>query len=171
MGLVLPSGFWDDGDYSRERYVGRPATDADIADAEALLGFKLPSAYCDLVREHNGGIVRAWQFVGQDGTVSWLEGLYGIDPECPHSLLSNDWGTAFWVDEWEYPSDIGLVIADTPSGGHDLLFLDYRKCGPQGEPGVVHVDNELRNAETHLADSFEEFLAGLRIPEDEDSVS
>ena len=38
-----------------------------------------------------------------------------------------------------------------------MIFLDYRACGPQGEPAVVHVDQENDYKITHLADSFEEF--------------
>ena len=42
-----------------------------------------------------------------------------------------------------------------------MIFLDYRACGPQGEPAVVHVDQENDYKITHLADSFEEFIQGL----------
>ena len=42
-----------------------------------------------------------------------------------------------------------------------MIFLDYRACGPQGEPAVVHVDQENDYKITHLADSFEEFIRGL----------
>ena len=29
-----------------------------------------------------------------------------------------------------------MAICDCPSAGHDMIFLDYRACGPQGEPAV-----------------------------------
>ncbi len=64
------------------------------------------------------------------------------------------------IDEWEYPA-IGVAICDCPSAGHDMVFLDYRACGPQGEPAVVHVDQENNYKISHLADSFEEFIRGL----------
>ena len=47
-----------------------------------------------------------------------------------------------------------------PSAGHDMVFLDYRECGPQGEPKVVHIDQEDDYYITPLADSFEEFVRG-----------
>lgn len=172
MAIRLCEGFWDDCDYSLRNYVGRPATDEDIAHAEGLLGYRLPEAYKELIREHNGGLLGAWMFRGADGTECWAEGLYGIDPGCPNSLTGTSWDergiTAFWVDEWQYPSGIGLAIADTPSAGHDMIFLDYRGCGRGGEPAVVHIDNEMGNVETRLADSFGEFLEGLYVPDDEE---
>lgn len=171
MPIRLCEGFWDDCGYSLENYIGRPATDADIAHAEVILGYRLPEAYKALVRSHNGGLLGAWMFRGKDGTESWAEGIYGIDPTKPNSLmgssLSDGGTTAFWVEEWQYPADVGLAIADTPSAGHDMIFLDYRKCGRNGEPSVIHIDNELGNLETPLADSFGEFLAGLYVPDDE----
>ena len=42
-----------------------------------------------------------------------------------------------------------------------MIFLDYRACGPQGEPAVVHVDQANDYKITHRADSFEEFIRGL----------
>lgn len=47
-----------------------------------------------------------------------------------------------------------------------MVFLDYRECGPQGEPKVVHIDQEDDYYITPLADSFEAFIRGLVDEED-----
>ena len=85
-----------------------------------------------------------------------ITGIFGIGREKSCSLCG-ELGSQFMIDEWEYPA-IGVAICDCPSAGHDMIFLDYRACGPQGEPAVVHVDQENDYKITHLADSFEEFI-------------
>ena len=64
------------------------------------------------------------------------------------------------MEEWEYP-DIGIYFADCPSAGHDMLCLDYRACGPTGEPSVVHVDQEWDYKIVFVAESFAAFVLGL----------
>lgn len=64
------------------------------------------------------------------------------------------------IEEWGYPN-IGIAICDCPSAGHDMVFLDYRECGRQGEPKVVHIDQEHDYEITFLANNFEEFICGL----------
>jgi len=67
------------------------------------------------------------------------------------------------IDGWGYPP-VGIAICDCPSAGHDAIFLDYRKCGTQmenGEPKVVHIDQELDYEITIIADNFESFIRGL----------
>ena len=147
---------WDDRQYSREHYIGKPASEEDIAEAEKALGYKLPESYKELIRVHNGGILKK-NAVTVDDTDYYAEGLYGIDPEVENSVLSEEFGHRFWIEEWGYP-EIGIAIADTPSAGHDMFFLDYRKCGQEGEPGVVLIDQGFDYLIIPVADSFEEFL-------------
>ena len=69
------------------------------------------------------------------------------------------------IDEWGYPA-IGVAICDTPTAGHDMIFLDYRECGPQGEPKVVHIAQEFDYEITFLANNFEEIIRGLMNEDD-----
>ena len=43
-----------------------------------------------------------------------------------------------------------------------MICLDFRACGPTGEPCVVHVDQDRDYKITHLADSFATFVEGLK---------
>src|SRR5450631_1337503 len=56
---------------------------------------------------------------------------------------------------------IGVYFSDCPSPGHDMICLDYRKCGPKGETSVVQVDQEWDYRITFLAETFESFIRGL----------
>jgi hypothetical protein len=69
-------------------------------------------------------------------------------------------GSRFHIEEWGYPP-IGICFADCPSAGHDRVCLDYRVCGPDGEPQVVHVDQEHDYRITLVAPTFEAFIRGL----------
>ena len=155
------TGFWNDVDYAFESYIGKPVTEEDIKDAEAELGYTLPAAYIELLKNHNGGAVKKNCFINDDGDCVYVTGIYGIDRGKKYSLLG-EFGNEFWISKWEYPP-IGVVVADTISGGHDMIFLDYRDCGPTGEPKVVRVDQEGDYSITLLADSFADFIKNLYI--------
>ena len=158
------TNFWDDNWYALKEYVSDPPSDELIASVEEELGYKLPAAYIWLMKQHNGGIPVNTCYPCDEPTC-WAEdhvaitGIFGIGREKSCSLCG-ELGSQFMIDEWEYPA-IGVAICDCPSAGHDMIFLDYRDCGPQGEPAVVHVDQENDYKITHLADSFEEFIRGL----------
>ena len=158
------TNFWDDNWYALKEYVSEPPSDELIASVEEELGYKLPAAYIWLMKQHNGGIPVNTCYPCDEPTC-WAEdhvaitGIFGIGREKIYSLCG-ELGSQFMIDEWEYPA-IGVAICDCPSAGHDMIFLDYRACGPQGEPAVVHVDQENDYKITHLADSFEEFIRGL----------
>ena len=159
------TNFWDDNWYALKEYVSDLPSDELIASVEEELGYKLPASYIWLMKQHNGGIPVNTCYPCDEPTC-WAEdhvaitGILGIGREKSYSLCG-ELGSQFMIDEWEYPA-IGVAICDCPSAGHDMIFLDYRACGPQGDPAVVHVDQENDYKITHLADSFEEFICGLK---------
>lgn len=155
------TGFWNDVDYAFESYIGKPVTDDDIKNAESELGYTLPVAYIELLKKHNGGVVKKNCFINDDDDCVYVTGIYGIDSGKKYSLLG-EMGNEFWISKCKYPP-IGVVVADTISGGHDMIFLDYRECGPTGEPKVVRVDQEGDYSITLLADNFGDFIKNLYI--------
>ncbi|MDR1341112.1 MAG: immunity 51 family protein [Prevotellaceae bacterium] len=167
------SDFWDDCEYAREEYIGAPASEKMFAKAEKALGYKLPESYKWLMRQHNGGMPLKTGFLA-DVPACWLEdcvaitGIMGVDPAKTYSIIG-DLGSKFMIKEWGYP-DIGVAICDCPSAGHDMIFLDYRACGPEGEPEVVHIGQESDYEITWLADDFESFVRGLVEEEDDDEI-
>jgi hypothetical protein len=85
------TGFWNDSDYALNQYVGAPATDWAVADAERELGYKLPAAYIWLMKRHNGGVPARTEFPAEIPT-SWddhcvaIAGIYGIGRDKQYSL-------------------------------------------------------------------------------------
>ncbi|MES2829456.1 MAG: SMI1/KNR4 family protein [Bacteroidota bacterium] len=158
------SDFWDDSVYSSENYIGDTPTDELIQSVEVELGYKLPASYIELMQLHNGGIVKNGCYPTTEPT-SWaqdhvaIEGIIGIGKEMLYSLCG-DLGSQQCIDEWGYPN-IGVYICNCPSAGHDMIMLDYSSCGKDGEPEVVHIDQELDYKKTLLAKNFETFIRGL----------
>lgn len=156
--------FWVESEYAATEYVDAPPSHADLAKVEEQLGVKLPAAYVALAQRQNGGIPRRTAHRTSERT-SWasdhiaITGIFSIGSVKPSSLCGK-FGSTFWVSEWGYP-DIGVYFADCPSAGHDMLCLDYRACGPRGEPSVVHVDQACDYKITPVAPTFEEFIRGL----------
>lgn len=163
------TNFWDDDYYAHKAYISDAPTNELIADVEKELGYKLPSSYIWLMKQHNGGIPFNTCFP-TDTPTNWAEdhiaitGIYGIGREKDCSLCG-EIGSQFMIDEWGYPA-IGVAICDCPSAGHDMVFLDYRECGPLGEPKVVHIDQESDFKITPLAENFEDFIRGLKSAEE-----
>jgi hypothetical protein len=148
--------FWADGDFG----VQPPLTDETVREAERVLDVTLPSALLALLRVQNGGIVAADHdaFPTRQRT-SWSEdhvpfdALMGIGPrERMTSLLD----TPYLVTEWGLPSPIVLLSGD----GHCWIGLDYRGCGPDGDPSVTWFDTDL-DTELALASDFRTFVEKL----------
>jgi len=167
------SDFWEDSDYARKNYVEVPLTPELVRSIEEELGFRLPPAYVSLMRSQNGGVPTRTCFPTTVRT-SWAQdhiaitGFLGVGRERTYSLLGS-LGSKFMQEEWGYP-DFGFCICDCPSAGHDMVMLDYRECGPEGEPAVVHVDQEDDYRVTFLAPNFEAFARGL-VPESDYDTS
>ncbi|MEV7618371.1 SMI1/KNR4 family protein [Streptomyces sp. NPDC089799] len=148
--------FWADGDYG----VQPPLTDETLREAELVLGVTLPSTLVDLLRVQNGGIVAAdHDACPTSQPTSWSEEhvpfdfLMGIGPrEQMTSLLD----TPYLVAEWGLPSPIVLLCGD----GHCWIGLDYRVCGPDGNPSVTWFDTDLDTA-LLLAGDFTTFIESL----------
>jgi hypothetical protein len=159
--------FWDNSEYAKEKYICEPFTEEVLYEIQHELGYKLPDSYIRFMSFQNGGIPICTIFRTSEPTSSAddyfvISGIHGIGREKEYSLCG-DLGSQFMIDEWEYP-EIGVYISDCPSAGHELVALDYRKNGPNGEPEVVHVydDHEI----TFLANNFEEFVYGLMTEEE-----
>jgi len=158
------SNFWDDSEYALREHVDQTPSDDLIASIEQELGFKLPASYIELMRLHNGGIPKNTCFPTSDST-SWADdhiaitAIMSIGREKTYSLCG-ELGSQFMIDDWGYPAT-GVYICDCPSAGHDMVMLDYSKCGKDGEPEVVHVDQESDYKKTFLAKDFETFIRGL----------
>lgn len=156
--------FWQESEYAYKEYVSEPFKKELINEIEKELGYKLPASYIYLMKKQNGGIPKRYCCPTNTST-SWsdnhiqINGILGIGNTKYNSLCGN-FGSKFWIEHWEYP-DIGIAICDCPSAGHDMVFLDYRECGPNGEPKVVHIDQEFDYKITLLAQNFEEFITKL----------
>ena len=147
-------------DYSSKTYEENAPSDEMILKVEEELGYKLPKSYVEFMKEHNGGMVQKSCFLSNNFELILIEGFLSIGEGKIKSLLGEH-GSKFWVEEWEYP-DIGIYICDTISGGHDMVALDYSKCGKSGEPSVVWIAQENEYEKTILAKNFQVFVEGLR---------
>lgn len=146
--------FWDPDD---DEAAG-PATADLVAATEKAVGVTLPETLVRLLRLRNGGVVfEAWDAfpTGADDHVLFDVLLGAGPPDVPDSATLGD--TPYLVAEWGLPSPVLLLSGD----GHTWVALDYRVCGPAGEPSVVWLDAD-RGSERALAPDFRTFVEGLR---------
>lgn len=143
-----------------EDYYQLPSlTDKDIEKAELLFNNKLPEAYLAILRIQNGGEIRynASPTKESDG---WQEAFISIDHIMGIGKEPSILNTPYFLTEWGMPKDVVLLSGD----GQTWIALDYRDA--KDSPSVIYIDNELEK-ELKLADSFQEFINGLYVEEDE----
>jgi hypothetical protein len=147
------SNFWD----SKNESLSQEKVNDFVQEIETESGYKLPKSYIDFMKMFNGGTPNKNCFIANIET-SWSDNHICIEAFLELDDIASE--TEFMKDEWGYP-DIGLQICDCPSAGHDIVMLDYTKCGKSGEPSVVHVDQSFDYKITILAKDFETFIRGL----------
>ncbi|MBO3741673.1 SMI1/KNR4 family protein [Actinoplanes flavus] len=150
--------FWDSGDTDLTQ---PPLTDEMITAAEAELGVRLPAALIRLLRQRNGGSVADGWDACPAAPNSWaadhvpFDHLHGIAPPGRElSMALQD--TGYLVREWGLPSPVVLLSGD----GHTWVALDYRDCGPDGDPPVVFLDAD-RGRQLPVAPDFRTFVERL----------
>ncbi|MQY14421.1 hypothetical protein SRB5_45880 [Streptomyces sp. RB5] len=144
-----------------ESYGSQPAlTDEAVREAERVLGVTLPSGLLELLRVRNGGVVAAGHRVFRTSRpTSWdedrvpFETVLGIGkPGLMRSLLDSP----YLAEEWGLPSPVVILSGE----GHWWIALDYRECGPAGEPSVTWFETDF-DTELALAGDFRTFVEGL----------
>jgi hypothetical protein len=148
--------FWGDGTYG----VQPPLTDGAVADAERVLGVRLPGALLDLLRVQNGGTVAPGRRrYPTDTPTSWAADhvpfaeLMGIGRAAGTPSLLD---TPYLVREWGLPAAVVLLSGT----GHFWIALDYRAREPRAEPSVTWFDTEM-GTELALAPDFRAFVDRL----------
>lgn len=157
--------FWSDSAVG----VQPPLTDEMVVDAEGVLGVRLPFTLLELLRVQNGGVVAdGCNAFPSTRPTSWSDGrvpfvtLMGIGAaEGTLSLLD----TPYLVQEWDLPSPLVLLTGD----GHWWIALDYRACGPEGEPSVTWFDTDL-DQDLGMAPDFRTFVEALTHEPDDDAA-
>jgi hypothetical protein len=161
--MSSPPGVWDDFFAGSDEYTGPPLTDVMVAAAEAALGYKLPAAYLQLLRVKNGGTPKRQCY--PTGGTSWSDNHVRVTAICGvggrWGIDSPQYGSRHMIEQGGFP-EVGIFVGWTPTAGHDGIFLDYRECGPGGEPRVLYLDAEGGEEESQiLAPDFATFLTGL----------
>lgn len=153
------TNFWDDSEYTFSEYISESPTDAMIASVEEELVFKLPKYYVEMMKLHNGGIPHNTRYPipGTEEFIT-ISGILGIGRDKNKSLCGAS-GSRTVIENGRYP-EVGVVICDCLSE-NEVIMLDYREFGNDGEPEVIHVDRDNKYKITRLADNFESFIGGL----------
>lgn len=134
-----------------EDYSFPPFTEKDLEETEKAIGWKLPKSYIALLKIQNGGYINYEEF-----DECWLSAIYGISSSEGGLIDMFD----NWINEWEYPN-IGISFGETQSAGHDMYFMDFSSVDENGEPRIVHIDNEADNSIDVVADNLEDFLTKI----------
>jgi len=150
----------DNTQFWESNYNKHPALTNDmITVAEKLLNVELPSALIELLRIQNGGYTKGFGFPMTQKT-TWsknhvpLESLCGIVTDTSIKTAHNLLKTMYMTKEWGLPERQVLLTGE----GDWWITLDYRN---HPLPSIRWIDVDC-NEDIHVADSFENFINGLK---------
>ncbi len=162
--------FWDEDDYYKKSCTGEILTDEMLIATEKELGYRLPDSYKEFMKIRNGGKPVKDFFVSEKDRYCVQLGMFFSISEDKQNSIFGEFSNEFWYEIWRYPCDIGVIIADTISAGHEMIYLDYRECGKSGEPKVCICLQESDFETIHLANNFDEFVNNLKSEEEIDVI-
>ncbi len=142
-----------------------PLSDEAVKIAEETLNIKLPISYINILKQQNGGYIK-FNAHPTDVPTSWADNhvnvdhLFGIGLGKEKGILDSE----YLIKEWGLPKNVVILAGD----GHSWIALDYRKR--KAEPSVIYIDVE-ENQVIRLAKSFEEFINGLVVYNEEEETN
>lgn len=132
---------------------------------EHRLGVAFPQGYRDLALKHDGASnpdesAFAFSSAADRTRVGNFGGLLSLCAERPEN------GSELLLECLEslgdrLPRDVVPIIS---TGNGDYICLDYRDR--KSVPAIAYFDHELSNPISFVADSFEQFLDMLQVPDD-----
>jgi len=156
-------------------------TDEMVAEAERVLGLKLPASYLAILRMQNGGTPYRDEYAPDS---MGLPELCGIAPGHASQLPIQELPRYIWeafegyVSDEEYQKWWATLDCVHPDWGerpripeavllvapevHWGIGLNYIRCGRQGEPSVVHVEMEHPCPGEVLQECAPDFMTFLR---------
>ncbi|MED4455732.1 SMI1/KNR4 family protein [Metabacillus fastidiosus] len=145
--------FWDKGE--------KPILDSDIRVAEEKLGVKLPQSYIELLKEHNGGILKYPKIFLEENdkerfTIPEIDGINFQGEQNGIGILASK----YWINEVGLPESIIILWGDY----HSWIALNYEENIEN--PSVVYFyedylsDNE-KWKQIKIANDFDSFLRKL----------
>ena len=136
-----------------------PASEADLVRAETELAVSLPIALRRVLGVQDGGYLRLTTFrLKTKPPKKWSTRREYFVNELPGAAAGETLVAQRNLArlEWGVPEGLLPLCGD----GHWWCCLDYRSCGPQGEPAITHVQPE-DELEFEVAPDFATLLSGL----------
>jgi hypothetical protein len=135
------------------------------------LGVTFPSLLIGLLRRLNGGCPHTPSFNLPGNVIEahvglrsskYIQEIFGIHPNVAKANGQGWSDHKDWADHLEYRPPDGIILFALLGSDRDFLSLDYRMCGPHGEPAIVVYDSEPQGgAVIPVAASLSEFLPTL----------